>query len=565
MTPRDTPTYSGTQTPTTSSRPTVTIDDQSSRLPFRKLLVVFLSLFICLFVSFLDQTSVSTVLPAIAHDLGAADRINWVGISFLVATTSSQIVIARLSDIFGRKFMLISVIILFTFGNLLCGFAQSAVWLFAARGISGIGGGGINSLCMIIMSDIVSLKERGKYQGFLGAAVALGSGIGPLIGGALSTAGWRWVFWFTVPISVACVAQLWWMLPQNKLSGNFLDKVRKVDFMGSFLSLVAVVCILVPISGGGTYYSWHSALVIAMLTVGSVLAVSFLLVEWRLATLPILPLRLFRIRNILIIYTTTLMTGIIYYCNLYFLPSYYTDARGFTPIQAGIYLLPLILIQTLASSMCGQILVRTRAPKPIIVAGFSIWCIGAGLQSMFGLNTSKGEICGYLILQGIGVGGTLQTTLVAAQASVDAQDRAVVTGARNFFRTLGGAIGLNAVLKRQLSKIPELAGETISKIIKSGPEATVGTSYEEAVRVAYMVALHTVFVIFIPVAGLSAVMTVFLKSVHLPGDKDALPTTKTPAQANDQDVALEAMNSHSRRESDHHSVRSEKSGRRAEA
>ncbi|QRV76742.1 major facilitator superfamily transporter [Ceratobasidium sp. AG-Ba] len=565
MTPRDTPTHSGTQTPTTNSRPTVTIDDQSSRFPFRKLLVVFLSLFICLFVSFLDQTSVSTVLPAIAHDLGAADRINWVGISFLVATTSSQIVIARLSDIFGRKFMLISVIILFTFGNLLCGFAQSAVWLFAARGISGIGGGGINSLCMIIMSDIVSLKERGKYQGFLGAAVALGSGIGPLIGGALSTAGWRWVFWFTVPISVACVAQLWWMLPQNKLSGNFLDKVRKVDFMGSFLSLVAVVCILVPISGGGTYYSWHSALVIAMLTVGSVLAVSFLLVEWRLATLPILPLRLFRIRNILIIYTTTLMTGIIYYCNLYFLPSYYTDARGFTPIQAGIYLLPLILIQTLASSMCGQILVRTRAPKPIIVAGFSIWCIGAGLQSMFGLNTSKGEICGYLILQGIGVGGTLQTTLVAAQASVDAQDRAVVTGARNFFRTLGGAIGLNAVLKRQLSKIPELAGETISKIIKSGPEATVGTSYEEAVRAAYMVALHTVFVIFIPVAGLSAVMTVFLKSVHLPGDKDTLPTTKTPAQANDQDVALEPMNSHSRGESDHHSVRSEKSGRRAEA
>lgn len=519
MTPTPTPTHSGAQTPAAqSSRPTVTIDDQSSRLPFKKLLVVFLSLFMCLFVSFLDQTSVSTVLPAIAHDLGAADRINWVGISFLVATTSSQIVIARLSDIFGRKFMLISVIILFTFGNLLCGFARSAVWLFTARAISGIGGGGINSLCMIIMSDIVSLKERGKYQGFLGAAVALGSGIGPLIGGALSTAGWRWVFWFTVPISVACVAQLWWLLPQNKLSGNFLDKVRKVDFMGSFLSLVAVVCILVPISGGGTYYSWRSALVIAMLTVGSVLAIIFLLVEWRLATLPILPLQLFRVRNILIIYTSTLMTGVIYYCNLYFLPSYYTDARGFTPIQAGIYLLPLILVQTLASSLCGQILARTRSPKPIIVGGFSIWCIGAGLQSMFGLNTSKAEICGYLLLQGIGVGGTLQTTLVAAQASVGKDDRAVVTGARNFFRTLGGAIGLvvcttakNAVLKEQLSKIPGLASNAISEIIKSGPEATVGTGYEDAARAAYMVALHTVFVIFIPVAGLSAIMTAFLK------------------------------------------------------
>ncbi|KAF8609401.1 MFS general substrate transporter [Ceratobasidium sp. AG-I] len=567
-----TPAYpgSGAHTPQ-SSRPIITIEDQSSRLPFKKLLVVFLSLFICLFISFLDQTSVSTVLPAIAHDLGAADRINWVGISFLVATTSSQIVIARLSDIFGRKFILISVIILFTVGNLLCGFAQSAIWLFVARAISGIGGGGINSLCMIIMSDIVSLKERGKYQGFLGAAVALGSGIGPLIGGALSTAGWRWVFWFTVPISLACVAQLWWMLPQNKLSGNFMDKVRKVDFIGSFLSLVAVVCILVPISGGGSYYSWHSALVIAMLTVGSVLAMLFLLVEWRVASLPILPLRLFRVRNILIIYTTTLMTGVIYYCNLYFLPSYYTDALGFSPIQAGVFLLPLILIQTLSSSLCGQILVKTRSPKPIIVAGFSIWCIGAGLQSTFGLDSSKGMISGYLILQGIGVGCTLQTTLVAAQASVSKEDRAVVTGARNFFRTLGGAIGLvvcttakNAVLKKQLSKIPGLAAESITAIIKSGPQASTNSSLESAVRSAYMVALHTVFVLFIPVAGLSAIMTVFLKSVRLPGDKDVLPSSKAPVGPNDQDMILGPMERQPRVSNERDFKLPEKSGPQAQ-
>ncbi|CEL58270.1 putative transporter C3H1,06c OS=Schizosaccharomyces pombe (strain 972 / ATCC 24843) GN=SPAC3H1.06c PE=3 SV=1 [Rhizoctonia solani AG-1 IB] len=537
----------GTQTPKNSPN-SITIEDQSSRLPFKKLVVVFLSLFVCLFVSFLDQTSVSTVLPAIAHDLGAADRINWVGISFLVATTSSQIVIARLSDIFGRKLVLISVIVLFAVGNLLSGFAQTAIWLFIARAISGIGGGGINSLCMIITSDVVSLEERGKYQGFLGAAVALGSGIGPLIGGALSTAGWRWVFWFTVPISITCIVQLWWLLPQNELSGNFLEKLRKVDFVGSLLSLAAVVLILVPISGGGTYYSWHSALVIAMLCVGSVLAIAFLLVEWRMAALPILPLHLFRVKNILIIYTTTILTGIIYYCNLYFLPSYYTDARGFTPIQAGVYLLPLILIQTLSSSLCGQILVRTRNPKPVIVAGFSIWCIGAGLQSTFGTETSRAKICGYLILQGIGVGGTLQTTLVAAQASVGKEYRAVVTGARNFFRTLGGAIGLvvcttakNAELKKGLRKISGLASELIPEIIKYGPEATTGMSTGGAVRAAYTDALHTIFVIFIPIAGLSAVLSVFLTPVYLPGDKDVTPTLKASHSANVQEIPLEPL------------------------
>ncbi|CAE6446435.1 unnamed protein product [Rhizoctonia solani] len=538
---------SGTQT-LKSSRNIITIEDQTSRLPFKKLLVVFFNLFVCLFVSFLDQTSVSTVLPAIAHDLGAADRINWVGISFLVATTSSQIVIARLSDIFGRKLMLISVIALFTMGNLLSGFAQTAIWLFTARAISGIGGGGINSLCMIIMSDVVSLKERGRYQGFLGAAVALGSGIGPLIGGALSTAGWRWVFWFTVPISVACVGQLWWLLPQNELSGNFLEKVRKVDFMGSLLSLASVVLILVPISGGGIYYSWHSALVIAMLSVGSVLAILFLLVEWRVAALPILPLHLFRVKNILIIYTTTILTGIIYYCNLYFLPSYYTDARGFSPIQAGVYLLPLILIQTLSSSLCGQILLRTRSPKPLIVAGFSIWCIGAGLQSTFGMGTSKAKICGYLLLQGIGVGGTLQTTLVAAQASVGKEHRAVVTGARNFFRTLGGAIGLvvcttakNVELKRHLWNISGLSHELIPKIIKSGPQVVANASIHEEVRGAYADSLQIVFVIFIPIAGLSTVLAAFLKPVFLPGDKDVLPIAKVPDSTNEEEVALEVI------------------------
>ncbi|KAG8773300.1 hypothetical protein FRC12_002591 [Ceratobasidium sp. 428] len=550
-----------------SSRVAITIDDQSSRLPFKKLLVVISSLSACVFVSFLDQTSVSTVLPAIAHDLGAADRINWVGISFLIATTSSQIIIARLSDIFGRKILLISVIILFTIGNLLCGFAKTAVWLFTARAIAGLGGGGINSMAMIIMSDVVSLQERGKYQSFLGAAVALGAGIGPLIGGALSTAGWRWVFWFTVPITSASVVQLWWMLPQNEMSGNVKEKLAKIDFAGSVVSLAAVTLILIPLSGGGTYYSWNSALVIAMLCTGSVLAVLFILVEWRLASLPVLPLSHFRIRNINIIYATTFLTGIVYYCNLYFLPSYYTDARGFTPVQAGIYLLPLVLVQTFAGSTSGQFLSRTRYPKPYIVVGFAIWSIGVGLQTTFGLNTSKGNIAGYLILEGLGIGFTLQTTLVAAQASAPPNDRAVITGSRNcmysiafelqpfsnntaVFRTLGGAIGLvvctatkNAVLKKELQGIPDITPTIVAAVIKSGPQALTNSELEGAVRAAYISSLHAVFILFIPIVGLSTLSALFLKPVYLEGDKDVLPITKTPTPPNSQDhIELGDMN-----------------------
>ncbi|QRW09746.1 major facilitator superfamily transporter [Ceratobasidium sp. AG-Ba] len=391
----------------------------------------------------------------------------------------------------------------------------------SSSGIKGLGGGGINSMAMIIMSDVVSLQERGKYQGFIGAAVALGSGIGPLVGGALSS--------------------LWWMLPQNKMSANFGEKLRMIDFTGSVVSLAAVVLILVPLSGGGTYYSWNSALVISMISVGSALAVLFVLVEWRLASLPILPLYLFRNRNIVIIYSTTFLTGIVYYCNLYFLPSYYTDARGFTPVQAGIYLLPLVLIQSLSSSISGQLLSRTRYPKPIVAVGFSIWCIGAGLQSMFGLNTSKGAMVVYLIIEGAGIGMTLQSTLVAAQASALPKERAVITGSRNFFRTLGGAIGLvvctttkNEVLKTELHKIQDLSSTAVASIIKFGPQALTDSGLESAVRHADMSSLHAVFILFFPIAGISAIMSLCLRSVYLQGDKDVLPTAKTPTPPSSQ-------------------------------
>ncbi|KAG9107089.1 hypothetical protein FRC07_008692 [Ceratobasidium sp. 392] len=272
-----------------------------------------------------------------------------------------------------------------------------------------------------------------------------------------------------------------------------------------------------------------------MLCTGSVLAVLFILVEWRLALLPVLPLSLFRVRNILIIYATTFLTGIVYYCNLYFLPSYYTDARGFTPVQAGIYLLPLVLSQSIAGSSSGQFLSRTRYPKPYIVAGYSVWCIGAGLQTMFDLNTSKGLMVGFLILEGVGIGFTLQTTLVAAQASAAPNDRAVITGSRNFFRTLGGAIGLvvctatkNAILKKELRSIPAITPEIVAAIIKSGPQVLANSDLEGAVRAAYMSSLHAVFILFIPITGLSVVASFFLKSVYLEGDKDVLPVTKTP-------------------------------------
>ncbi|KAG8768429.1 hypothetical protein FRC12_005573 [Ceratobasidium sp. 428] len=272
-----------------------------------------------------------------------------------------------------------------------------------------------------------------------------------------------------------------------------------------------------------------------MLAVGSVLAVLFILVEWRVAELPILPLYLFRIRNIFIVSTTTFLTGIVFFCNLYFLPSYYTDVRGFTPVQAGIYLLPLVFIQVVSTIFSGHLMSYTRYPRPYVVVGFAIWTIGTGLQSTFGLDTNKGKMVGYLILQGIGIGFTFQTTLVAAQASAAPKERAVITGARNFFRALGGAIGLvvctatkNAVLKKELLEKSGLSSQVVASIIRLGPEVVTDSSLDSVVHAAYMSSLRAVFILFVPIAGLSVIISLFMKSVYLEGDKDVLPVAKTP-------------------------------------
>ncbi|KAF9013765.1 MFS general substrate transporter, partial [Hymenopellis radicata] len=420
----------------------LTVTDQSSRLPLRKVLTIFAVLQLIIFLSFMDQTSVSTVLPQISEELGSADRIGWVGTAFLIATCSSQMALARFSDIFGRKIMLTVVIVIFMLGNILCGFAQNAIWLFAARGVSGIGAGGLNSLAMIIVSDIVSLKERGRFQGLISVAVGLGNGLGPLIGGALSTVSWRWAFWISPPFLFVSLVPIWIFLPQKPLAGDFIAKVRQIDLLGSLLSMAGAILLLVPISGGGTIYAWNSAIVIAMLTLGLVVISMFLAVQWGFAKMPLLPLRIFRYRTVALVFASCLCQGWVHYGQIFYLPLYFQEILGHSSIMSGVLLIPMVALQPFASTACGQLTTKTGYIVPLLQAGCSIWLLAVGLMYRFTADTTMGYLVPTLILAGIGVGMTMQSTLVTAQAGAPTEDRAVVTGARNTSRSLGGAIGL---------------------------------------------------------------------------------------------------------------------------
>lgn len=224
------------------------VTDYTQRLPFARLMAVYMCLATCFFVSFLDVNAVSTALPAIGRSLGASSSITWVGTAYLLAQCAFQVLYGRLADIFGRKAVLLGCVLGLVAGDILCGFAQNGPWLYTCRAISGIGGGGISSLVQITVSDLVSLKERGKYQGILSGAIGLGAGVGPFAAGALIQGDperWRWAFWLPAMLAALCVPPLIILLPQKPVVGSWQTKVRNVDWIGLVTIVIGILFILV--------------------------------------------------------------------------------------------------------------------------------------------------------------------------------------------------------------------------------------------------------------------------------------------------------------------------------
>jgi MFS family permease len=382
------------------------------------------------FIVTLDTTCVSTALPKIAADLNAGSSITWVGTSLLVASTTTQVIVSRLSDIFGRKVCLQVSLAIFALGNLLCGFAQSPGWLYAARGVAGIGAGGVSSLCLIVITDVVSLRERGKYISMMGIPTALGLGLGPEIGGVLADrVSWRWVFWIIVPVAVVALPIIQFFLPLKPVPGNIREKLKMVDWWGSLAAFAAIILLLVPISAGGSSFAWSSTESVVMLVFGSVLMLVFLVIEYY-HPLPIMPLHLFRNRTVALVLATMFLVGIVWNGNFYMAPLYFQNVLGYNPVAAGALMVPLLVGQIIVMTAAGYALQKWGRARTIILLGYLVWTAGQGMQIAWGVHKNLALIIAAMAVQGIGFGSTSQTTLVLAQASCDSADRAVVTGLR---------------------------------------------------------------------------------------------------------------------------------------
>ncbi|WVQ70952.1 hypothetical protein IAR50_000477 [Cryptococcus sp. DSM 104548] len=517
----------------------VELQDQTNLLPTKQVIFVFCGLTCALFCSLLDQTIVTTALPTLGQVFNRADISPWVGTAYLLTSTTAQPIYGRISDIFGRKFTLLACLFIFLMGSLACSLAQTMIQLIVFRAIQGLGGGGILTLSMIIISDVVSLKERGKYQGINGMVVALSNSLGPILGGVFTEkVTWRWCFYINLPITSISIIIIIFLLPLRRVRGSMWGKIKKLDFWGSLLTLAWAVPFLIALSWAGTSYTWDSAPVLAPLLIGLALLGVFIFVEAKLVSLPLVPMHILNNRSTSANYFTTFMNGLSFYATLYYLPQYFQVVRGDSAIRSGVLTLPLMLVQTVSSFVSGILVSSTGDYWWNLVVGFSIWTIGLGLLSSIDTDTSIAKLCGYQIIVGLGAGQTFQTSLVAIQASVERKDMATATGLRNFLRMLGGTIALAActsiVNNSVKGDLRGLLGDAQFQTILNDPTQAqslgLDASQVAAVTAAYARGIREVFWFSTPCIGVCVPVTALLvKKVSLKRDDDAAKKAESKA------------------------------------
>lgn len=407
-------------------------------LTHRQILVVFSGLMAGMLLAALDQTIVSTALPTIVGDLGGLDHLSWVVTAYLLTTTASTPLYGKLSDIYGRRLMFQSAIVIFVFGSILCGLSQDMLQLIVFRGIQGIGAGGLMAMAFAIIGDIVSPRERGRYTGYLGAVFAVASVAGPLLGGFfVDNLTWRWVFYVNVPIGIAAL-----IITSSVLRLPFARQDHEIDFVGAALLVAGVSTLLLGLVWGGSEYPWGSPVIVGLLVGSVVLTAVFLWWESRTPE-PILPLRLFRGRVFSGGVALSFLLGGAMFGAIVFLPLFLQVATGATATNSGLLLLPLMAGLMTTSILSGRVIAKTGHYRRWPIAGMGIAAVGMYLLSTMEPDTTRVASSLYMLVVGVGLGMVMQVLVLAVQNAADFKDLGVATSSVNFFRSLGGSFGVS--------------------------------------------------------------------------------------------------------------------------
>lgn len=500
---------------------------------------IFVAVLLGMLMAALDQTIVATALPTIVANLGGAGHQSWVVTSYLLASTIMTALVGKLGDLFGRKRVFQAAVVFFVAGSVLCGVSDSMAMLVAARALQGIGGGGLMVTATALIGEVIPLRDRGRYQGAMGAVFGVTTVIGPLLGGYFTDhLTWRWAFWINVPISVVVFFVAAAAIPAL---GQRTKPV--IDYTGILFVGLGASGLTLATSWGGTTYPWGSATIIGLFA-GSVVALGiFVWVESRVAA-PILPTRLFGSPVFTVCCVLSFVVGFAMLGALTFLPTYMQFVNGVSATTSGLRTLPMVAGMLTTSMGSGVLVGRTGRYKVFPVAGTAVMAVAFFLMSRMDPSTSALVQSLFLVVLGAGIGMCMQTLVLIVQNTASFEDLGVATSGVTFFRTIGSSFGaaiFGSLFTNFLhSRIgPAMAASHAPPAAAASPEALHRLPHSVAAPIvaAYADSLTQVFFWAVPVALVGFVLALFLREVPLRGignnrgdigEAFAMPTSQSP-------------------------------------